>query len=391
MFKGSVPTVVARLAEEHFQAWPRGPVYVGCSGEFAVERHLTRVREFEIHSNDTSLLSAALGGYFSGDPLELHLTDFGRREFGWVEDHLEDPREALAAVVVLSGFPSTLKRGERPLQAALRDQWPRLHLDAFDKLEGVTLDVASYTNEDVTTWITQVPADAPVVVYVPRTAPSTALSNVFHWTPPPSAPLEGDTVEQLCERVADRPHWLFAADQEIPGKRDILRGVAKPTDQAPTIRLYGSHRVTRRVAPKQRRTRPPKIRHLQQGDQLTGELRLSVISPAQYDHLRSMYRGFRLAGKPDLALAVVDDDRLVGAFGFALTDDCHLMNVVATSSNLDQLIEMASLSTEATELARRTGGRPYRSLTTHEGVEWPMSKWALGEVHEEWNQSTSTS
>ena len=62
MFIGAINrymrAVPQQVAREEWQGWP---VYVACSGNFTVERILSRVGVGPLHSNDVSIYSCALG------------------------------------------------------------------------------------------------------------------------------------------------------------------------------------------------------------------------------------------------------------------------------------------------------------------------------------------
>ena len=50
------------------------PLYVGCSGNFTIERIIVGMGVKKIHGNDISLYSCAVGSYLTGHNLDIWIT-----------------------------------------------------------------------------------------------------------------------------------------------------------------------------------------------------------------------------------------------------------------------------------------------------------------------------
>ena len=84
MFHGSIPADLRSIIYEHAGTWPDGQdLYVGCSGNFTIERvlHARPGERRVIHGNDIQAYSSALGWWLAGQPLSYTLR----------EDHRETP------------------------------------------------------------------------------------------------------------------------------------------------------------------------------------------------------------------------------------------------------------------------------------------------------------
>jgi hypothetical protein len=85
------------------------------------------------------------------------------------------------------------------------------------ELLGQQMRLASFTPEDVYTWVQRVPKDAPVVMYPPFVGASKAferdfakLDTIFTWKDRPEfEPLEGERLDHLYQMITDRPVWMF--------------------------------------------------------------------------------------------------------------------------------------------------------------------------------------
>jgi hypothetical protein len=93
-----------------------------------------------VHSNDVNPYSCALGWYFSVQPwTTTRWLDFVDRDMPY----------------------------HRRMVAAYRDQFPRMHADTVQKLEAVTLRLASFYPGDVRDYLRETPTDAPCVIFPP--------------------------------------------------------------------------------------------------------------------------------------------------------------------------------------------------------------------------------
>lgn len=108
-FLGVVPTTLIATIVDICkpQEWPA--VYVACSGTFRTERGLlSKFSKLEVHSNDVSLLSTALGMAGSGKQIEYRFVG----ELAWIEDHGLTAAEDRIAVILLALTYSSFAKGK---------------------------------------------------------------------------------------------------------------------------------------------------------------------------------------------------------------------------------------------------------------------------------------
>jgi len=101
MFTGAIPRDLQRIVAEVAGRWRCARLYVGCSGNFTIERIL---RTLELHSNDVSLYTSALGVFLAGrEDWTFAVAGENREEWGEILDPLlATPRDRAAVVLVLS-------------------------------------------------------------------------------------------------------------------------------------------------------------------------------------------------------------------------------------------------------------------------------------------------
>jgi hypothetical protein len=94
------------VVEAAAQGWRGRPVHVACSGNFTVERIIARCGVGQIHSNDVSIYSCALGWHLTGEGTPYTVK---QPEFAWLADFLA-PGLPTVATLLLAG--EMLKAGK---------------------------------------------------------------------------------------------------------------------------------------------------------------------------------------------------------------------------------------------------------------------------------------
>jgi hypothetical protein len=392
LFHGSIPADLRAVIHELAASWHghAEDVYVGCSGNFTIERVL-HDSGFRLHGCDVQLYSSAIGWYLTGEQLPVTLRPESEGELAWLEPYLDGRAGTLAVVQLGSRFFQWIGRDDHPyygrMLAAYRRQFPQLHAKTVAKIEALPLRLASYTPMDVNQWLAdRVPADAPVVAFPPFYAGDyegqfAALDKHLEW-PAPEYPVLDDTAKQtLIERVTDRPHWVLGLHVDIEELRDHLRGQVQTANRGLPINVYSSVSRSRIVRPHQR-LEPVRAPRLVPGRRLGETLTLAPLSMGQFATLRSQYMNHNIRpGTPTMALAVLADDVVVGAFAFSTPKydphNVYLLSdfpVAPTSyGRLAKLVLYAALSTEAQFLAQRTMNTRLTRLNTTAFTQRPAS------------------
>lgn len=144
MFIGSINRYMRAVLETAAVAWKGLSIYVACSGNFTVERILVRCGVGEIHSNDVSIYSCALGWHLAGAEKRYTVKS---QEYSWLQPHLE-PGPAAIATLLLTGemlkvspSRSSGQRGSgqvnayaKRMQDEYRRRWPELHAKTVERV-----------------------------------------------------------------------------------------------------------------------------------------------------------------------------------------------------------------------------------------------------------------
>lgn len=398
MFHGSIPQPMRSLVYEHAGHWPGEDIYVGCSGNYTIERvlHARFQGERRLHGNDIQAYSCALGWWLSGQPLNFTLKPEFEGILGWLKPFTEDPTDLLATLMLGTRFLQWVhKRGlyyERMLNAT-REQWQRLHEKTTAKLRSLTVRLASFYAGDVRDYLkTAVPPDAPVVMFPPfysgdYTSQFAALDTVFDWPAPSFRELDEDGKEEIIELVRDRPHWMLGLHIERPEMRRNLVGVVQTANRGVPIYVYAAHGPRRIVRPRQP-TEPIPMPKIGRDEPLGDTITLHMLTGGQFAAIRSQFMSKTIKpGTPLLACGVAVDGKLIGAFAYLppkYEPDCaYLMSDFPVSwtryRRLAKLVVMAAISKEAQTLIQRSLSKKITSWRTTAFTDRPnSSKYGRG-------------
>ena len=127
MFIGAINTDMRSQLQSLAQEMTDLPVFVGCSGNFTVERVLSKNNITNITSNDVSMYSSAIGNCLIRKKMHIGVK---LNEFAWLEQYLTDAESQVATLMlcgeyfkfVLSDLPYYKRQA-----AAYRNQFDNLH------------------------------------------------------------------------------------------------------------------------------------------------------------------------------------------------------------------------------------------------------------------------
>jgi hypothetical protein len=396
MFIGSIPADVRAIVVEHAGSWARPEVYVGCSGNFTVERSVATIGVGAV-SNDVSSYTSALGWYLTGQPVPFRLRDEHNDAHPWLAGRLDDGPGTVATLMVGTRlFPSLLKTGAYHARTVLayRQQWDRLIDGTAARLAKVELRPRAYHAMDVREYLAEVvPADEPFVCFPPFWAGGyealyEAIDALFEWPRPLYPELDDDGKEALVREVASRPRWLLALHYRHPELEPFLRGRALTASGLVDIWLYAqSAAPVRYVRPTTPTVRVPWPK-IPVGAVAEGPLRVHPMGAAQFVSLREQFLAKHvIRAAPDQCFAVSAGGWLVGAFTWRRAqdnpDEMFLLSDFAVPwsahRRLSKLVVLAALSRETrTLIEARTGRQAIRWSTMAFSPRPNSSKYGRG-------------
>jgi hypothetical protein len=325
VFVGSIPQDLRGLLAELAPAWRGRPIYVGCSGNFVVERVLASVGVLDLHSNDISLYSCVLGAHLAATPCPVGLLP--DTPYQWMAPYVEPGGVSLIAhLLIAMEYAKFLDRVEpyhRRMAAAYVADWPRLHAKTVDRVKAAidALRITSFFAGDVVDHIGHAPPDAVVISFPPTYSGGyerlyKKFKSIFAWTPPSYTEFTPERFAALTARMQEQPDWVTLRDEAVPELTPSCIGSFQPTPRSKTVFVYAGTGHARVSIPAQK-TEPIPMARLE--GVASGPLRIVRLSAGQMNLLRSEYlaTGIAPAGA-QVNLGIVVGDRLAGACGFSL-------------------------------------------------------------------------
>jgi len=399
MFRGSIPAAMQAIVHQLVAAWPVDDIYVGCSGNFTVERVLAHYPHLNIHSNDVTIHSSALGAYLSGAPFRIELRPEFDERLGWMREYLKTPAD-IAATIMLAGRLAEGLRADGTFKdnayynriiPAYEAQWDTLHQKTTAKLENVSLSLASYSPCDVVPWMHTIPQDAGFISYPPFFSGDyesmfKKLDMLFDWDKPSYEEIGDGDLESFLQVITDRKYWAFGSNRRWPDYDQFLRGMTQTTNRGVPIYVYTSKGSTRIVVPQQQ-IQSLMVPHIGPEDEIGTTMSLVELTTGQFQALRSQYMNpYIIPGAASMAIAVLVDNVLIGCYAFSTAPNMASINIPSTIyllsdfpvshskyRRLSKLVLYAALSRESQLLAESAANRRCRRLFTTAFSQKPAS------------------
>lgn len=383
---------------EHARGWQSEDVYIGCSGNFTIDRALSDLGRFRLHGNDVTLYSCTIGRVSSGEKPRVEVREEYLEDYGWMNEYLDGAEGTVATLMLCSTMLKGLGKTNlyyRRMEQAYMAEWDKLYSKTCEKVRKALVPLESFYAGDVVDWMDlTVPKDAAVVSFPPffkggYEVMFANLERVFDWDQPYYEEMDDARRELLFQQMADRKEWLFATNVKMnPEWGEFYCGHVQTTVRNVPFYVYGNGRA-RRIAEPATETEPVLIPRIGDDELPEAPLTLHILRPAQFRALRAQYLNENIKpADPTMAIGVCAAGKLVGAYAYStaetltsswgahLPSPCvYLMSdfPVTGANKLAKLVLMASVSNEAKILAERAANARVRSVATTAFTQRPVS------------------
>lgn len=400
MFYGSIPNEVQSIIVSTVKQWDCSDIFVGCSGNFTVEKAIWPIGRFKLHSNDVTLYSYCMGRYLSGEKFALTLTEDGKKKVPWVEEYMGTPENDLATLLLMSGIVRYMDKNHvyyDKMYAEYAKQFRDLHAQTLERLKKSEMKVESYFNGDAMDFVDDCPEDQGFISYPPFKKAGKAfikdfakLESLFEFTPPQYQIFDEEVLGQYFEKITKKKYWLFGTDIKLPAPfSDYLKAMSKTTNRGIAIYLYSNTGKTHYIGPRQE-TESLNIPRLMPGDEVGDKIELKILSNNAFQTLRSEYMNINIRpGAATLAIGVMVDGKLIGVYAFSAaptfatwdtyidTPSMYLLSdfpVEPTDyDRLAKLVLYAALSKESKAIAEQITRKRMKALVTTAFSKNPVS------------------
>lgn len=326
MFTGAINQDSRAILYEMAKEWKDKTIYVGCSGNFTIERVLNKAGITDIHSNDISLYSSVLGHIAIGSELEVVIKD---PDYLWLEEYMKTPTELVATLLICMQMFQSEGRQEayhKRMYNEYMRTFDRLHKETVERIgpELDDIESRSYFAGDVIKFFQEAPEDVVAVSFPPTYAKGyeklyEKIDQVFGWDDPEYDIFDDDSFDRLVDVMTSKKHWFISKDEEIPKLEDYLVGKSKMGLRSKAVYFYSNFDMTKLSLSRQK-TAHLNVARINERDEITAdsEVKLFKINQHQMNLLRSEYLSVKILPAPaNLNLGIAVDNKLIGAIAFA--------------------------------------------------------------------------
>ena len=398
MFRGSIPGSVQQILGDIVKSWDVSDIYIGCSGNFTIERILHGMTPARLHGNDVTIYSCLLGAYFSGQPLNAKYRKDYDGPMTFVRDYIKDDASTVAVAMLLSKMAAYLATKPNPyyekMITAYTKQWKEL-FDATDtKLRGIQPFLKSFYAGDVIKWVDDVPHEQGFICYPPFYARDyekmfAVIESIIEWEPPKYDMIDKDKIFDMFHKLTQRDFFMFGTNDELPEFKNYLCGIAQTTNRGVPLFIYSKANKSRVILPNQN-VENLMVERLGEDEDIGDDIKIIVLRSENFHALRSQYMNpYIKPGQESAAYGVTVDNKLTGVFAFSAsptlanwgkhieTPTMYLLSdfpvAPAKYKRLAKLVLYAALSKESKLLAERCANKRMRSLVTTAFSKNPVS------------------
>lgn len=389
MFYGSIPSEVQSMIAKIVKGWDCDNIYVGCSGNFTIERCLKDVTKAKMHSNDVTVYSCLLGRYLTGQSLNAKMKPDYDGVMRFVEKYLDDGAGTMAVVLLLSRMGVYLGSKPNAYYTKIINEYVKQFDDLWkktkEKLEKIEPFVETLYEGDVCEWIDDIPLEEGVICYPPFFSGDyekmfRVIDEIFDWDPPTFEFINKDRIDVLFEKMTKHKYFIFGTNDYLTKYEEYLIGKAQTTNRGMPLYIYSNTDKSFYVGPRQA-TENLYIKRLSTGEEVGDHIELKILSNTAFQTLRSEYMNINIRpGQATLAIGVLVDDKLIGVYAFSASPtlsnwDAHidtptmylLSDFPVEPTDYDRLAKLvlyAALSKESKMIAERIMRKRVRSLVT---------------------------
>lgn len=379
MFVGSINQDMRSVLSEMAEKWRDRNVYVGCSGNFTVERILFQEGIKNIYSNDVSMYSCVLGEYLAGNNLKIGIKD---EKYEWMKEYMQDGIPLIATLLVFSAMSGFIGRKEpyfvRSLQA-YRENFAKIHANSVEKIAKAIGDtrIKDMYRGDVLDFYRNAPQDSVLVSFPPTYKAGyeklyKEMERVFSWEPPDYKLFDEDSFIELLALMTEKKTWVVSRDHEVPELEGHLQAMVQTSLRSKPVYIYSNQKNKKLTMPSIK-TEQVKIPRLQKD--ITGDIKLIKLTQGQFDSLRAQYLGKNIVpGSSSYRFGLVDNSRLFGVLAFnrpnfdIMPNLMYMMSDFAVAPSeykrLSKLVVGIAVSKEIQTILQQAMGKKVENILT---------------------------
>lgn len=399
MFQGTLPHKAIKIIGNIVKEWDCERIYIGCSGNFTIERSISELVNCKITSNDVTIYSSNIGRYFAGIPLdELEIKEDYDGPCNFLREYMNNDTEKVATMILAADIlPYAIGDNaySRRMLRGYKEQYERIHKNLCVKLEALKTQIDTFYHGDVMKMLDEIPSNCGFISFPPFFKGGYEkmwenIENFFNYTEPEYEMFDPDVhVKAFCEKVSKLDNFCVGTEREVPELEQYFCGTLN-TGPNKLIYFYSKTDKKHYVTQGSKKTKAKPIVRIGENEKITGNIVISPITIDQFNEIRALYLSTAVtsAGTPSASYGLFDNDKLFGVFAFSNSmmlkgseklerPTIYLLTDFAISptceKNLSKLVLCCILSKEAKMLAEKTMGKRVNTITTNAFSRNPVS------------------
>lgn len=398
MFHGSLPDSVQQIMGDIVKNWRCSDIYVGCSGNFTIERMLKGITDARLHGNDVTIYSCLLGDYFAGNPLKAKYNENYQGPMEFVKDYMKTDLDIISVVLLLSKMSVYLGSKPNPhyirMIDAFKNQWNSLFEQTRLKIEKAGQFLSSFYAGDVIEWVDEVPKEQGFICYPPFYSGDyekmfKVIEQIIDWEPPEYDMIDKEKIYDMFRKLTEREYFVFGTNDKLDEFSDYLIGISQTTNRGVPLYVYSKSPKSRIIMPRQK-VDSLLVERIGKDEDIGDEIKIIELKSENFKALRSQYMNpYIKPGSETASYGVLVDNKLIGVYAFSAsptlsnwdkhidTPTMYLLSdfpIAPTKyKRLAKLVLYAALSKESKMLAERLTNHRIRSLVTTAFSKNPVS------------------
>lgn len=398
MFQGTLPQPVVRIIGKIVKEWDTKRIYVGCSGNFTIERSISSLISCPITSNDVTIYSSYIGKFFAGESLKnLQIKEEFVGKYRIFNGYMDTDADKVATLIIASDMLSYDKPGEyfQRMYGAYVEQFPRMHKQLVEKLVKVKTKIDTFYNGDVMELLDMVGPQDGFISFPPFYGGGyekmwSKLEEVFFYEKPQYEQFDPDKVlHKFCDKIKQMNNYVICTERPVEELSNDLIGCSE-TAKGKAVYVYGKSMQTHFIEARVKNTNAKPIIKITKDYKLTGDIKIKSINVDQFIENKSMYLSTRIksTANPQRMFALYDGSKCFGFFGISDTymlsapesyegPSIYLMSDFAVSptceAKLSKLVLYCILSKEVRMIAEHLYGKRINLISTNVFSKNPVS------------------
>ena len=274
MFQGTLPNAVLKIVGEMVKEWNVDRIYVGCSGNFIIERSISRFVGCPITSNDVTIYSGYIGRYLAGEQLkDLSIREEFKGKYKVFDKYMKTDTDKIAMLIIASDMLTYDRPGlyYQRMWDAYVEQLPKLHKQLAHKLEVAKTNIDSFYLGDVMELLDNIDPDDGFISFPPFYSGGyehmwSKLEDVFFFEKPEYKEFDPDTViMEFCEKVKKIKNYIICMERPIEMLEEDLIGESV-TLKGKTIYVYGKSSKKHLIESRSKKTKAKPIIKLSENE-----------------------------------------------------------------------------------------------------------------------------